>query len=218
MDKPDSRTMPKEVASAANLMVHPLAGAAALSALGVGLASQALGMWMGALAGAAEASERLLRPVSEANADVRVPAKVRARARSMMEEAQSLAHEIAGPVVEVRVVPAPKAADARAAKGRAGTAGPVPAVAGVERPAAEAGRPRAVEPPSTPDDLKAISGIGPKLEQVLNGLGIWTYAQIAAWSAAETAWVDDHLGLAGRIGRDGWIDQAIALAGGQAKQ
>ena len=62
------------------------------------------------------------------------------------------------------------------------------------------------------DDLKAISGIGPKLEKVLNDLGIWTYAQIAAWSSAEVAWVDDYLSFSGRIGRDKWIEQAAALA------
>ncbi len=45
-------------------------------------------------------------------------------------------------------------------------------------------QPKAMEKPASPDDLKAISGIGPKLETVLNGLGIWTYEQIAGWSAA----------------------------------
>ena len=64
---------------------------------------------------------------------------------------------------------------------------------------------------------KAISGIGPKLEQVLNGLGIWTYAQIAGWTPAEIAWVDDRLGFTGRIGRDDWIGQAAALGGGKAR-
>src|SRR5690606_36471643 len=55
--------------------------------------------------------------------------------------------------------------------------------------------------PAQPDDLKAISGIGPMLEKVLNGFGIWTYGQIAALSADEIAWLDDELGFAGRIGR-----------------
>jgi predicted flap endonuclease-1-like 5' DNA nuclease len=30
-----------------------------------------------------------------------------------------------------------------------------------------------------PDDLKRIEGIGPKISDVLNGGGIWTYAQLA---------------------------------------
>ena len=77
-------------------------------------------------------------------------------------------------------------------------------------------RPAEIEKPETPDDLKLISGVGPKLEQVLNGLGIWTFAQIAAWQPEEAAWVDDYLQFSGRIGRDNWISQAGALAKGGA--
>ena len=71
---------------------------------------------------------------------------------------------------------------------------------------------RMVEAPA--DDLKRISGIGPKLQQVLNGLGVWRYADIAAWSEAETQRFDERLGLSGRIQRDGWVEQAKALAKG----
>ena len=63
------------------------------------------------------------------------------------------------------------------------------------------------------DDLKKIKGIGPKLEKTLNGLGVYHYDQIAAWSEAEIAWVDDQLKFKGRIERDGWIQQAKTLAG-----
>ena len=63
------------------------------------------------------------------------------------------------------------------------------------------------------DDLKQIKGVGPKLETALNGLGIVHYDQVADWSAAEAAWVDDRLSFKGRIARGGWIDQAKALAG-----
>ncbi|TJW81599.1 MAG: NADH-ubiquinone dehydrogenase, partial [Mesorhizobium sp.] len=73
-------------------------------------------------------------------------------------------------------------------------------------------QPKAMDRPANPADLKAISGIGPKLEQVLNGLGIWTYGQIAAWTPEEVAWVDDYLSFKGRIGRDNWLGQAAALA------
>lgn len=77
-------------------------------------------------------------------------------------------------------------------------------------------RPAEIEKPGTPDDLKVISGVGPKLEQVLNGLGIWTYAQIAGWQPEEVAWVEDYLQFKGRIGRDDWISQASTLATGGA--
>lgn len=77
-------------------------------------------------------------------------------------------------------------------------------------------RPTEIEKPETPDDLKLISGVGPKLEQVLNGLGVWTFAQVAAWQPEEVAWVDDYLQFRGRIDRDGWISQAGTLARGGA--
>ena len=77
-------------------------------------------------------------------------------------------------------------------------------------------KPVAMEKPDQPDDLKTISGIGPKLEKVLNDLGVWTYAQIADWHREEIAWVDDTLGFKGRIERDAWLAQAAKLAGAKA--
>ncbi len=65
------------------------------------------------------------------------------------------------------------------------------------------------------DDLKKIKGVGPGLENTLNGLGIYTFAQIADWGAAEIAWVDARLKFKGRIERDDWVAQARLLASGQ---
>ena len=62
------------------------------------------------------------------------------------------------------------------------------------------------------DDLKQISGIGPKLEETLNGLGIYHFDQIATWSAETVSWVDDFLSFKGRIDREDWIAQAKALS------
>ena len=67
------------------------------------------------------------------------------------------------------------------------------------------------------DDLKQISGIGPKLEQVLNGRGIFRFADIAALSKADMERLDSELGLAGRVVRDDWIGQAKALTGAREK-
>ena len=79
-------------------------------------------------------------------------------------------------------------------------------------------RPAAIEKPAQPDDLKLISGVGPKLEGVLNGLGIYTFAQVASWKKAERDWVDGYLKFKGRIERDDWVKQAKALAkGGEAE-
>jgi predicted flap endonuclease-1-like 5' DNA nuclease len=64
------------------------------------------------------------------------------------------------------------------------------------------------------DDLKLISGVGPKLEGTLNELGVWHFTQIAGWRKKEVAWVDERLKFKGRIERDDWIGQAKILAKG----
>src|SRR5690606_23976940 len=80
------------------------------------------------------------------------------------------------------------------------------------------GRPAAIDKPAQPDDLKLISGVGPKLEKTLNEIGIFTYAQVAAWKKTERDWVDGYLNFKGRIERDDWVRQAKALAkGGEAE-
>lgn len=63
------------------------------------------------------------------------------------------------------------------------------------------------------DDLKRIKGVGPKIEKALNAAGIWHFDQIAGWSAAELAWVDDAVpGVRGRASRDDWVGQAGRLS------
>jgi len=65
------------------------------------------------------------------------------------------------------------------------------------------------------DDLKLIWGVGPKLEKMLNGMGVWHFDQIAAWTAKELAWVDAKLeGFKGRARRDDWVAQCKKLAKG----
>jgi predicted flap endonuclease-1-like 5' DNA nuclease len=65
------------------------------------------------------------------------------------------------------------------------------------------------------DDLKKITGVGPKLEQTLNELGIWHYHQVAKLTKKEIAWVDERLRFKGRIERDDWVGQARELAKGK---
>jgi NADH-quinone oxidoreductase subunit E len=65
------------------------------------------------------------------------------------------------------------------------------------------------------DDLKLIWGVGPKLEKMLNAMGIWHFDQIAAWGTAELSWVDERLeGFKGRAARDEWVKQSKKLAKG----
>jgi predicted flap endonuclease-1-like 5' DNA nuclease len=105
---------------------------------------------------------------------------------------------------------------------------PAPATAPVaQAPKAEAPEVEAVEDAVRPealsgarnggaDDLKMIKGVGPKLEIMLNELGFYHFDQIAGWSAAEVAWVNDNLaGFKGRVSRDNWVEQARKLASGQ---
>lgn len=61
------------------------------------------------------------------------------------------------------------------------------------------------------DDLKKILGIGPKLEMLLNGLGVLHYRDIAGWTEKQVEQFDRELGLDGRIAKDDWIAQAKAL-------
>lgn len=66
-----------------------------------------------------------------------------------------------------------------------------------------------------PDDLRQLSGVGPKMEQTLHAMGIFHFDQIASWGPQELAWMDANLqGLKGRASRDGWVAQAKALAAG----
>ncbi len=77
---------------------------------------------------------------------------------------------------------------------------------------AKTGPERLARPQGKADDLKLISGVGPKLEGTLNKLGFWHFEQIARWTKKDIAIVDDELSFKGRIERDEWVKQAKALA------
>ena len=110
------------------------------------------------------------------------------------------------PWLGVAIAPAKKSRAVPAVK-----AAPAPTVAVQAKPAtlkaARGGK---------PDDLKIILGIGPKLEILCHKLGFFHFDQLAAWTAAEIAWVDDNLeGFKGRVSRDKWVDQARVLVAGR---
>jgi predicted flap endonuclease-1-like 5' DNA nuclease len=86
-------------------------------------------------------------------------------------------------------------------------------VADAEPPATE--EPAAPVPAAGADDLRRIKGVGPKLVTMLHGLGVTSFAQIAAWTEADIDRIDPQLGaFAGRIRRDDWVEQARFLAAG----
>ncbi len=66
-----------------------------------------------------------------------------------------------------------------------------------------------------PDDLTRIKGLGPKAAGQLKLLGITRFAQLGALGGAESAALDEQMGVfRGRLERDRWIEQARYLARG----
>lgn len=64
------------------------------------------------------------------------------------------------------------------------------------------------------DDLTAIEGIGPFLQQKLYEAGVFTYAQISAWEDAEIEEITKKIQFfPGRIRKDDWVGQAKRLLG-----
>jgi predicted flap endonuclease-1-like 5' DNA nuclease len=61
------------------------------------------------------------------------------------------------------------------------------------------------------DDLRRIRGVGPQNAARLNGLGIYHFDQIAAWTPSEVRWIGTYLAFPGRIEREDWIAQATRL-------
>lgn len=64
------------------------------------------------------------------------------------------------------------------------------------------------------DDLKAIKGIGPKLEGILHDIGITSYEQIKRMTPQDYQLLDEMLDrFQGRAQRDHWAEQAAKLLG-----
>ncbi|SMX35254.1 50S ribosomal protein L21 [Actibacterium lipolyticum] len=114
------------------------------------------------------------------------------------------------------------AAAAPAAKAAPKKAAPKKAAAKAEAPAAAASE-GGTKPANLltearggkADDLKKISGVGPKLEGLLHENGVFHFDQVAAWTADEIAYMDDKLSFKGRIERDNWLEQAAKFAAEQ---
>jgi len=65
------------------------------------------------------------------------------------------------------------------------------------------------------DNLTRIKGVGVKIEESLNEIGIYHFDQIAAWDTENIAWADSTLGFPGRAQREEWVAQAKALNAGE---
>lgn len=58
------------------------------------------------------------------------------------------------------------------------------------------------------DALTKIKGLGPKLEEKLNTVGIYHFDQIASWTEADFEWLGENTTFANRAKKDDWVSQA----------
>lgn len=136
------------------------------------------------------------------------PAAVEVKSGTLLQGESELAARKGSWTYQAQTEPAPKAKAAPKAKVKADDA---PPVTGAEAKPATLKAARG----DKADNLKEIKGVGPKLEAMLHGMGFYHFDQIAAWTAAELAWVDSNLeGFKGRATRDNWVEQAKILASG----
>ena len=254
---------PSSSGIATSSLMFPAAALAAGSALGLSLASNALGIWLGALSVAAGASRRE-RVSSPLPAEIIKHGLIKAPDAAQTEQAEVYAgintgsFEPENALLEGSDLPGAEASGEREiepaqVESDLGFVAPQPDVALPEPvfPMAELAavddlmasasvlqlsasasdlavsraidtaiaaetlappvvwtQPNAVERPEAPDDLRLLSGIGPKVQKRLHELGIWTFAQVADWDESEIGWVDKKVSLKGRAVRDDWVGQA----------
>ena len=121
----------------------------------------------------------------------------------------------ATPMQPAAGVPAGGATTEPAATTPAATPAPTPTPTPAPASASASATPASASAPAGGDDLTRIKGLGPKLSATLRGMGVTTFAQIAAWDDAEIDRVDAQMGrFQGRIRRDDWVGQAAMLAAG----
>ncbi len=184
------------------LMANPAIMMAAATAYGIRMTGQWASLFLNAMQDqaarpdpqAADAETAETQPSAEGQVaeahPVAEPLMAKAVEPEVAEVAQSepvSAKVFADGVVEKRARKALKTAKARKSAEKAATA---------------------KTPVSAGDDLKRISGIGPKLANVLTGHGVVTFAQLADMDDTALAALDAELGLEGRILRDDWAGQA----------
>ncbi|MDG4851695.1 MULTISPECIES: NADH-quinone oxidoreductase subunit E [unclassified Mesorhizobium] len=142
-------------------------------------------------------------PATEKAASVRAPRHSAANANQASPEVEAVSKPRSGRKAKAEPASAFKSPEAKQ-----------PATKTAKPSLEDKNRPAGIARPATVDDLKLISGVGPKIEGVLHSLGIYTFAQVSAWRKAEREWVDGYLNFRGRIERDDWVKQAKALAKG----
>ncbi len=139
------------------------------------------------------------------------PASKTARAQAQAPLKGAATKKAPTPKAPAPKAAAPIAAVAKVASPKTAVKPPVAKVKAEAAPKAAKAAPKS----SIPDNLELIKGLGPKVNSVLKGLGVTSFAQVASWTAADVAEMDGKLGaFAGRITRDNWVDQAQLLSAG----
>jgi predicted flap endonuclease-1-like 5' DNA nuclease len=110
----------------------------------------------------------------------------------------------------------PATAPAKPAASKPASAGSATKSAAAPKAAAakKAAPPAAKAASGKPDNLRRLIGIGPVNEKLLKAQGVTSFAQIAAWTAADIKRIEDVMNFDGRIAREHWIEQAKLLAAG----
>ncbi|TIN92721.1 MAG: NADH-quinone oxidoreductase subunit E [Mesorhizobium sp.] len=148
-------------------------------------------------------SKTKVAPAAEKAASVSAPRHSAVNANKAAPEVEKVSKQRSGPIAKAAPATAFKAPEAK-----------VPVAKPAKPSLEDKNRPAGIDRPAAVDDLKLISGVGPKIEGILHTLGIFTFAQVASWKKAEREWVDGYLSFQGRIDRDDWVKQAKALAKG----
>lgn len=175
-------------------LLAPSAGAmAAATVMGLGLANQMAGAWLGMMKGAMETTRQMAEALGASQQDLDSLVERNNPAEPVRESATIL------PLAR-KEKPEVKAAEPQPKRQKAAAAKP-------------AARKAKAEAPVDRTDLKLLPGVGPKLEQMLKARGLSTLEAVAALKKAEADKLDKALGLDGRIARDGWVLKAAALIG-----
>ncbi|KAA3452075.1 proton-conducting membrane transporter [Mesorhizobium sp. SARCC-RB16n] len=116
----------------------------------------------------------------------------------------------AKPAAAKATVPAKPAASKPAVAGSATKSAAAPRAAATKTAAPAAAKPASAKP----DNLRRLIGIGPVNEKLLKGQGVTSFAQIAAWTAADIERIEHALQFGGRVERERWVEQAKLLAAG----
>jgi NADH-quinone oxidoreductase subunit E len=176
------------------LMANPAVMMAAATAYGIRMTGQWATMFLNALQDQAATRAAEAAPEEPSGTENVATADIAASKDAPVEAATAVVAEAKVEAEAESVAPAPRKGERRTIK-----------VTRARKPAASIAVGAAQ---NSADDLKLISGIGPKLANVLAGRGVATFASLADMDEAALAALDQELGLEGRVLRDDWAGQA----------